>query len=165
MITRVKDGFEIEIKVQPFIFKGLDFLVFNNPNEEFIIDQVSWKFRYHDVGIPGARAVTLKPIKVTIGTILVNAETASQFNGPQKIIGTAPITVENTNIVNNHQLKVSLFLKGKNPPILKVGTTSNKNTWAGACPIGETNKTSPSSRCDCPIDLIVTQGCKVPTHF
>jgi len=151
---RENDGFEISMKIQPFIYKGYGFVVFDDPLQEFVIDQVSWKFDYFDVGIPGARLTKLKCVKVTLGNFLIDAEKASEMKGPQKIIGTVPIIIENTNIVNNHQLQVTLFLHGKNPPQLRK---------PNAPPLSNLAPKSPNA-CNCPTAILMTSGCQNPSH-
>lgn len=104
------------ITVSPTLYQGT--ASYNLGNSVFWVKSIEWKFGYFDVGLHGANRRKLEPIKVTVsgGTeapLLVEAEEPMPpFEIPKPIATRIDFEVRNTNLGNNHQLKVEFILKG-----------------------------------------------------
>jgi len=163
-ISATNYGYTIKAEIQPFIFtgpgrRGPGVLLFDDPQNEFIIDRVAWKYRYVDVGIGNNwhwSPPAFKSILVSIdsgGTIfLKDEEKSGKFPGPKKVVGGLHFLIKNPNLANNKQLEVEIYLEGSNPPNLKGKAEKAPNEKA------------PNS-CDCSLEMLLVSGCQNSGHI
>lgn len=91
---------------------------YNLGNSVFWVKAIEWRFGYFDVGMYGAKETKIVPIKVTVSggaeaPLLQDAEELlPPFEIPKPIATRIDFSVNNTNLGNNHQLKVEFILKG-----------------------------------------------------
>ena len=77
------------------------------------IKSIDWEYRYIDVGTPGAVRARVKPIVVSVGDILKEAQRPlPPFIEPRPAVGELHFRVINTNLHNNHKLEVEFFISG-----------------------------------------------------
>jgi len=101
------------VTVQPFLREGGGTMDLGGMNNVFWIKNISWEYKYVDVGVPGARKIPIQSIEVSVGDILKSAKRAlPQFIEPRPIVAKIPFSVINTNLANNHKLEVTFFLDG-----------------------------------------------------
>jgi len=101
------------LKVQPFIHEGHGTLDLKGSGNVLWIKQITWQFKYVDVGMRGAVRRQPKPIQVTVADILDNDEAPyPPFTQPKPVVGKVPFRVINTNLDNNHQLVVTFNING-----------------------------------------------------
>lgn len=101
------------VSVQPFIVEGGGTLDLGGMNNVLWIKEITWEYRYLDVGVPNARRLPVKPIEVYVADILNKAtKFLPPFIEPRPVVGKVPFRVNNTNLSNNHKLEVEFHLRG-----------------------------------------------------
>jgi hypothetical protein len=102
-----------KINVPPFIVEGTGILNLGGMHNVFWIKEITWEYKYIDVGVPNARRLPVKPIEVSVSDILQGAtKPLPPFIEPRPIVSKIPFRVNNTNISNNHRLEVEFHLRG-----------------------------------------------------
>lgn len=105
-----------EIQMPPHLYEQEHTLEIGKGNV-YWIRSIRWKFGYFDVGLPTARRIELKPIKVSVGSgttsILKNdTQPYPNFVQPKPVSDKIEFRVVNENLGNNHALKVEFYLDG-----------------------------------------------------
>lgn len=105
------------IDVQPFIREGGADMDLGGPSNIFWIKQIRWRYWYEDVGMPNAVVKPPSPIEVTVSTpleMILHKTTRAlpPFIEPKPAPGSVSFRVLNTNLENNHKLKVEFRLQG-----------------------------------------------------
>jgi len=102
-----------KLHVPPFIIEGSGVMDLGGMNNVFWIKEITWDFKYIDVGVPNARRLPVKPIEVYVSEILTGVTAPlPPFIEPRPIVGKIPFKVMNTNLINNHRLEVNFHLNG-----------------------------------------------------
>lgn len=106
----------IDLRVQPTVYEGSRAKMLGE--SVYWVRSVDWKFGYFDVGMFGSKEIPLKKLKMTIGggvekpLLELSEDPLSNLSPPIPITGRIDVAVQNTNIGNNHELRVKFVLHG-----------------------------------------------------
>jgi hypothetical protein len=102
-----------KVSVQPFIVEGGGTMDLGGMNNVFWIKEITWEFKYIDIGVPRARRLPVKEIEVYVSDILNGVtKPLPPFIEPRPVVAKIPFKVINTNLSNNHRLEVEFHLNG-----------------------------------------------------
>jgi hypothetical protein len=106
----------IDLRVAPTVYEGSRAKTLGE--SVYWVRSVDWKFGYFDVGMFGSKEIPLQKLKITIGggvekPLLELAEDPLRnLSPPIPITGRIDCAVQNTNIGNNHELRIKFVLHG-----------------------------------------------------
>jgi len=152
--------YKISVVIQPFILEGKTFTLFN----DFVVRSIGWSYKYTDVGIPSAQQIPVVPVKVSVGSFLVDAIDSNNLPLPQKVTaGMLECSVINTNIANSHKLEVDIYLSDK-AGFNSHQLMSRPSITLPAIRLKPAAGSRSKASCDCSLQTLIARGCQDPSH-